>query len=339
MKTRLAQTILGHPARLAIPIGVYAGLELTGATVRAVVSDPRAQAEAILALHERLRTPVLATAMDLSGEASAFGCEIRMSDAEIPTVIGRKVTGAREIGALPAPKPGDGRTHVHLEAARLVKMAVAAPVLGCMIGPFSLAGRLFGVSEALEATALEPETVLALLEKVTEFECAYAKAFRDTGIAGAFMAEPAAGLLSPAGLGRFSAPFVRRIIEAAQTRDFAIILHNCGAKFLHLDKVLESGAGVYHFGAPMDIVAALERVAGRVILGGNLDPAAVFHGGTPESVRTATLALLEATKDHKNYFISSGCDIPPGTPLANLEAFYKAVADFSGRAHTANLPS
>ena len=117
------------------------------------------------------------------------------------------------------------------------------------------------------------------------------------------------------------------------------MLHNCGAKLVHLDKVLESGAEIYHFGAPMDIVAALERVAGQVILGGNLDPAAVFHGGTPESVRTATLALLDATKDHKNYFISSGCDIPPGTPLANLEAFYKAVADFSGRAHTAYLPS
>jgi uroporphyrinogen decarboxylase len=339
MNTKLAQTILGHPGRLAIPVGVYAGLGLTGTSVRDVVSNPRAQADAVLALHERLRTPALVTAMDLSAEASAFGCEIRMSDAEIPTVIGRKVTGTGEIAALPVPTPGDGRTHVHLEAARLVRKAAASPVLGCMIGPFSLAGRIFGVSEALEATALEPETVLALLEKVVEFQIVYAKAFRETGIAGVFVAEPAAGLLSPAGLGRFSAPFVRRIVEGAQTRDFAVILHNCGAKLVHLDKVLESGAGIYHFGAPMDIVAALERVAGRVVLGGNLDPAAVFHNGTPESVRAATLALLEATKDHKNYFISSGCDIPPGTPLANLEAFYKAVADFSGRAHTAYLPS
>ena len=339
MNTKLSQTILGHPGRLAIPIGVYAGLGLTGASVRGVVSDPQAQADAVLALHERLRTPVLVTAMDLSGEASAFGCEIRMSEAEIPTVIGRKAASAADVAALAVPAPGEGRTRVHLEAARLVRKAAASPVLGCMIGPFSLAGRIFGVSEALEATALEPETVLALLEKVVGFQVAYAKAFRETGIAGVFVAEPAAGLLSPAAVGRFSAPFVKRIVEAAQTRDFAIILHNCGAKLVHLDKTLESGAGIYHFGAPMDMAAALERVAGRVVLGGNLDPAAVFHGGTPETVRAATLALLEATKDHKNYFVSSGCDIPPGTSLANLEAFYKAVADFSGRAHTAYLPS
>jgi uroporphyrinogen decarboxylase len=339
MVTRFAQSILGHPGRLAMPIGVYAGLEITGGTVRDIVTDPKAQADAVLALHEKLRTPVLLTAMDLSAESEAFGCEIRMSPTEIPTVIGRKVTGPADLKALPAPKPGDARTAVHLEAARLIRKAVVAPVVGCMIGPFSLAGRIFGVSEALEATALEPETVLTLLEKVVEFQIAYARAFRETGVSAVVVAEPAAGLLSPAALGRFSAPFVKRIVEGAQTRDFAIMLHNCGAKLVHLDKVLESGAEIYHFGAPMDIVAALERVAGQVILGGNLDPAAVFHGGTPESVRTATLALLDATKDHKNFFISSGCDIPPGTPLANLEAFYKAVADFSGRAHTAYLPS
>jgi uroporphyrinogen decarboxylase len=339
MITRFSQSILGQPGRLAMPIGVYAGLEITGSTIRDIVTDPKAQAAAVLALHERLRTPVLLTAMDLSAESEAFGCEIRMSDSEIPTVIGRKVTGPEDLKTLPAPKPGDARTAVHLEAARLVRKAVVAPVLGCMIGPFSLAGRIFGMSEALEATALEPEIVLDLLEKVVEFQIAYARAFRETGITGIIVAEPAAGLLSPVGLGSFSAPFVKRIVEGAQARDFAVILHNCGAKLVHLNKVLESGAEIYHFGAPMDIVAALERVAGQVILGGNLDPAAVFRSGTPESVRTATLALLDATRGHKNYFISSGCDIPPGTPLANLEAFYKAVADFSGRAHTAYLPS
>ncbi len=339
MITEFAKFILNRPDRLAVPIGVYAGLELIGGTVRDAVSRADVQTDAVLALHERFRTPVLMTAMDLSVEASAFGCEIRMSDGEIPTVLGRKVTGPADLASLPAPKPGDGRTHVPIEAARRLKKAAASPVLGCMIGPFSLAGRIFGVSEALEATALDPEPVLGLLEKVTDFQIAYAQAFRETGIAGVVMAEPAAGLLSPAGLGRFSAPFVKRIVKEVQTRDFAIVLHNCGAKLVHLDKVLESGAGIYHFGAPMDMVEALERVAGRVILGGNLDPAAVFHNGTPESVRTATLALLEATKDYENYFISSGCDLAPGTPLDNIEAFYKAIADFSGRGHTAYWPS
>ena len=39
--------------------------------------------------------------------------------------------------------------------------------------------------------------------------------------------------------------------------------------------------------------------------------------------------LLEATRPYKNFIVSSGCDIPPGAPLANLNAFYRAVAEFN----------
>lgn len=331
--TRFSRFVLDFPGRLAMPIGVYAGLELTGGTVRDAVSRVDAQSAAVLALHERFHTPVMLTAMDLSAEAETFGCEIRMSESEIPTVLGRRVTSRSGIDGLPAPRPGDARTAVHLEAARrLVKGAAGVPVLGGMIGPFSLAGRIFGVSEALEATALEPETILALLDKAAAFLADYARAFRETGASGVVMAEPAAGLLSPMGLGRFSAPFVKRVVDAVQDEGFTIILHNCGAKLVHLAKVLESGTEICHFGSPMDIAAALERVEGKVILGGNLDPTAVFYSGTPESVRGETRRLLEATRGYRNFIISSGCDIPPGTPIANLEAFYQTVAEFNAAA-------
>jgi uroporphyrinogen decarboxylase len=79
----------------------------------------------------------------------------------------------------------------------------------------------------------------------------------------------------------------------------------------------------------MDIVAALGKVGPDVILGGNIDPAAVFMRGTPQAVGEATRALLEATRSYKNFIISSGCDIPSGAPLANLNAFYRAVAEFN----------
>ena len=81
-----------------MPIGVYAGLEITGATVKDVVTDAQAQTEAVLALHERFNTRVLLTAMDLSVEAEAFGSEVRLSADEIPIVIGRLVTNENERG-------------------------------------------------------------------------------------------------------------------------------------------------------------------------------------------------------------------------------------------------
>jgi uroporphyrinogen decarboxylase len=331
MDTRFSRFVKDFPGRLAMPIGAYAGLEITGEAVEDIVSVPGSQFKAVMALHDRYRTPVLLTAMDLSAEAEAYGCEIRMSERDIPTVVGRLVTNESEVLALPNPVPGDARTRVPLETAwRLVAEADGPiPVLGCMLGPFSLAGRLFGVIEALGATDVEPETIEALLRQVTAFLCQYALAYRDTGAWGVIVAEPTAGLLSPAGLGRFSAPFVKRIVETVETPDFAVVLHNCEAKSSHLENVLGSGAGINHFGAPMDIVAALGAVGPDVILSGNLDPTAVFHNGTPQAIGDLTRALLEATKGYKNFIISSGCDIPPGTPLASLNAFYRAVAEFN----------
>jgi uroporphyrinogen decarboxylase len=241
MKTWFANHVLNNPGRVPMPIGVYAGLEITGATVRDAVTSANAQADAVLALHERFETPVMLTAMDLSAEAQTYGCEVRMYDEEIPTVIGRLATDQAGIDRLPAPCPGDMRTAVHLEAARILVNSRKTPVLGGLIGPFSLAGRIFGVSEALEATAAEPEMILTLLEKVTDFLLEYTQAFREIGAAGVIMAEPAAGLLSPRGLGKFSAPFVRRIVESVQNENFSLILHNCGARLVHLPK----GIGIW----------------------------------------------------------------------------------------------
>ena len=326
MQTKFADFILNASNRVAFTIGVYAGLEITGQSVQVAVSDAAVQAEAAWVLHRRFNTPVLLTAMDLSVEAELFGCQIRFEEGEIPTVIGRRATNAAEIEALPRPRVDAGRAIVNLDVtASLVKQGGAAPVLGGMIGPFSLAGRIFGVSEALEASALEPTLMHSLLEQVTDFLTDYALAFRNAGATGVVMAEPLAGLLSPRGLGKFSAPYVRRIAEAVQTEDFSLVLHNCGARLVHLPQVLQSGVEVYHFGAPMDILSALQQVDGSVVLGGNLDPTAVFHNGDPASVRRQTTALLAQTQPYKNFVLSSGCDIPPGTPIENIAAFYTTV--------------
>lgn len=323
--SNLRALVESSPRPPAMPIGAFAGLALTGDSVRDVLTDAAAQAAAVLALNERLRSPFLMTAMDLSAEAEAFGSSVRLSDEAMPALVGRLVTTVAEVERLAVPAPGEARTRVHLEAAALLVGALPArPVLGGLIGPLSLAARLFGVAETLEATQSEPAVILSLLERVTPFLVAYALEFRRAGAAGVVMAEPVAGLVSPRALARFSAPFVKRVVDAAQDQSFAIVLHNCGAKLVHLDKILESGAAMYHFGAPMDLPAALARVDGRVLLSGKIDPTFI-HAGPPAAVHAAARRLLDASAGNRAFVLSSGCDLPPGTPLENVEALCDAV--------------
>jgi uroporphyrinogen decarboxylase len=320
------QLVLGSERRLAMPIAVYPGLSLTGSKVRDIVTNPQLQFETQVALHERFRAPFVLSAMDLSAEAEAFGCTIHQTETEIPAVTGRLVTDLDRAKTLPIPKPGDKRTAVYLETvSRLSKLPEKPLVLAGCIGPFSLAARLVGVSEALEMTLTEPDLVHVLLEKCSAFLTDYLKAFRQAGAGGVIMAEPAAGLLSPRGLAQFSSAYVKSIGMALSDKSFGIILHNCAAKLVHLPAVLETGLRSFHFGAPMDIVAALGKVPQEIVLCGNLDPTAVFVQLSPDEVRSRATALLDATAGYRNFVLSSGCDVPPGAPLANLDAFYQLV--------------
>ena len=66
----------------------------------------------------------------------------------------------------------------------------------------------------------------------------------------------------------------------------------------------------------------------RLLVMGNVDPAGQFRLGTPDSVRSATLAVMEKCCGHPNFLISSGCDIPPATSWGNIDAFFRAVEEF-----------
>ena len=326
---RFRQMVRSSPHRLALPIAAYPGLHLTGATAKEVVTNAQAQFEAQAALHERYRTRFVLSAMDLSVEAQAFGCEVRMSESEVPTVIGRLVTSVQEAEALSVPEAGDGRTGVYLEVVRRLRgLPGDLFVFGGCIGPFSLAARLVGVSEAMELTVTEPDLMRALVEKSAEFLTRYLSAFRLAGADGVIMAEPAAGLLSPRALGRFSSAYIRQIAGAVNQDGFNILLHNCAAKLVHLAAIQETGLEAFHFGAPMDILGALSRVGPDVVLCGNLDPAGVFVQLPCAEVATRTAQLLAATAAYRNFVISSGCDVPPNAPLGSLDAFYQAVGHF-----------
>ncbi|MGA2557793.1 MAG: uroporphyrinogen decarboxylase family protein [Verrucomicrobiota bacterium] len=324
--------VLESPRRLVMPIAVYPALALTGGTVRDVVNHPRAQFDTQAALHERFQTPVVMTAMDLSAEAEAFGATIRMSETEIPSVTGRLVTGRKEVDRLAIPMPGAARTSVYLQTVRMLSSFREKPhplVLAGCIGPFTLAARLAGVSETLEMTISEPAFVHQLLEKCAVFLTSYLRAFARAGADGVIMAEPMAGLLSPAALAEFSSAYIKPMGQAMADGQFGIILHNCGATLRHLPAILATDLKCFHFGAPMNLASALEQVPAEVVLCGNLDPSAVFVQLPPTEITSRATALLEETATHRNFVLSSGCDLPPGTRLSSVEALYAAARMFN----------
>jgi uroporphyrinogen decarboxylase len=312
---------------LCLPIVTYPGATLVGRSVHQLVTDPAAQVAAQTALHERLQTFAVLTAMDLSAEAEAFGCSVMFSEHEPPAVTGRLITNGAAAAALAIPTPGAARTQVYLETVQRLRALPDKPlVLGGMIGPFSLASRLYGVTETLVLTIQDPHLTHQLLEKCTEFLTAYAQALKAAGAQGVIMAEPTAGLLSPRAMATYSSPYVARVAGAVNDEEFDLVYHNCAAKPDHLHAVKTTGARSFHFGPLMNLRAALDDLGPDAIVCGNLDPIQVLLQQTPDRIRTAASALLAECGHHRNFLLSSGCDVPAGVPLENVEAVFAAVA-------------
>lgn len=305
------------------PLVTYPGLEITGGSIYDLVTNGQAQALCIEKIANRYNSAACAMVMDLSVEAEAFGASVHFSNDDIPTVQSKLISDLSEISNIKIPAVGEARTGEYLKAAEIAATRISnKPVFGGMIGPYSLAGRLLDITEIMTLILLEPDRIHELLNKITSFLIDYAREYKKRGTAGIIIAEPAAGLLYPEACTEFSSLYVKKIVDAVQDDSFMVVLHNCGNTLPLLSSMLLSGSKAYHFGNSVDMAEVLPQMPHDVLVMGNIDPVSVFKNGTPDEIITETQKLIELGKTYKNLVISSGCDIPPGTMLKNIDVFF-----------------
>lgn len=315
----------------AMPVLSFPSIQFMDVTVKELIASSDLQAQGMKIVADKTDSLASVSMMDLSVEAEAFGSEVRFSDDEVPTVVGAIVTTEEEARALTIPKVGDGRTGIYIEAIQKVcKLITDRPIFAGVIGPFSLAGRLMDVTEAMVNCYMEPDMVHIVLDKVMESLIEYISAYKKVCANGVVMAEPLAGMLSPDLAAEFSATYVKKIVDAVQDDDFILIYHNCGNNTLKMvDSILSTGSAAYHFGDAICMSEMLSLMPEDVVVMGNVSPANQFKGGTVESIKEETKRIMSECSSYPNFVISSGCDIPPTASWDNIFAFFDGVEEFN----------
>lgn len=326
--------IVSDRRHTAIPVMTHLGIELTGHSVQEAVSDAKVHAAAVMELAKRYPSAASTMIMDLTVEAEAFGANVEYAENDVPNITGRLVSCKEDIEVLKIPSLESGRVPIYLEANRIIASQNSKPVISGCIGPFSLAGRLYDFTETMMGIFLEPETIHLLLDKCTTFIESYCLALKKAGSNGVMIAEPAAGLLSNEQCIEFSSDYVKKIIEKIQDDNFAVILHNCGNQGNTTQAMVSTGAMGYHFGNGIDMVTAIQSCPKETLTMGNLDPVSLFKQADSDTMYHKTLELLQACGNYPNFVLSSGCDVPPGVPQKNVEAFYKALEDYDREIQT-----
>lgn len=329
MKSWIALQIASK-TRTSIPIMTHPGIEMIGKTVKDAVQNGEIHAQAIQKLAEVYPSAATTVIMDLTLEAEAFGCKIEFQENDMPHILGRLLTSAEDIENLKVPDLNAGRMHEYLTANKLtVALGINKPVLAGVIGPFSLAGRLFDVSEIMMACYLEPDAIMLLLDKCTEFIIKYCRELKAIGCSGVVVAEPAAGLLSNEDCQMFSSEYVKRLVDELQDDGFTIILHNCGNRGHCTEAMLYTGANAYHFGNAIDMVEALKTCPKDKLILGNVDPVGVMKMKTPSEIKIYIGDLLDRTAEYDNFVLSTGCDLPPHVASENVTAFFEALKEYN----------
>ncbi|SHI53285.1 uroporphyrinogen decarboxylase family protein [Parasporobacterium paucivorans] len=323
------EDIINSPVKKPFPVLTFPSVGFMNMTVEELVSSSDNLANGIKIIADKVDMPAALGYMDLSIEAEAFGANTVYSANEVPNITGSIADTEEAAEALKVPEVGAGRTGKSIEAiAKARKLITDKPLIAGTIGPFSMAGRLMGVSNAMIFCYDEPDLCHILLRKSTDFLIKYILEFKKAGADAVLIAEPLAGILSPSLCQEFSTDYIKEIVEAVQDEDFILLYHNCGNEAVRLiDVILDTGCKAYHFGDAIDMADMMPHIPADILAMGNLKPA-YFRNSTTEEIRQETLNLLEKCGKYPNFLISSGCDVPPTAKWENVEAFFDAAAEF-----------
>lgn len=326
MKNKV-RSIYEHKDR-TIPILSFPSTQLLGITVNELISSSDMQVKGMAQIAQRCNIGASLNMMDLSVEAEAFGAKIRFCDDDIPTVIQGIISDITEAEDIIVPEVGQGRTSTYIDGVRKAKKTITElPVFCGVIGPYSLAGRLFDMTELMMECYDSPDEVKILLSKAKDFIVEYIKAFKSVGADGVVMAEPAAGLLSPSLNEEFSIPFVKEIFEEINDEDFIICYHNCGNAVVHMAESIASlGADIYHFGNAISLKDIIPFMPKDAVVMGNVDPV-LFRNGTPDDIKNNVQRVYDECSVYDNFMLSSGCDIPALAKWENIDAYFEKVKE------------
>jgi MtaA/CmuA family methyltransferase len=277
--------------------------------------------QANLAVLEDFNLDIVQAISDPYREACDFGLRVEFPEDDLPLAKRPLLADEDDLARLPAPDPhGGGRMTDRLEAVRAFQEQVGGqvPIMGWVEGALAEAADLRGVLNVFTDLYDRPQWLEELLERCVEVGIDFARAQVEAGADLIGLGDAVCSQISPAMYRRFGLPYERRIFQAVHELGAKCRLHICGDTTRILEDMLASGADIIDIDWLVDIQKAADVFGERAALCGNFDPVAVMLQGTPEQVRRATWECLE--HGGRRCFSAAGCEIPDGTPHANLHA-------------------
>ncbi len=320
------------------PLIGFPGRFLTKTTIRQNLLNAETQVRTLLAVKEKFQPDIIFTFMDLSVEAQAVGLKVDFPEDDSPNVIEHPVKNEAQLedfGMCNFDKIfQSSRMKLFTDVVRQFKKRSSNELSAYVIGPFSFAGLLTGATELMLSVIGEPKVITKLLNFTTFIVTKYVQRLADAGADYITILEPTAVMLSPS---QFVEIVVPRIVELAEKIGIPAILHICGDTSHLFDEFRKLNA---IFGLSLDsnidLRLAYERTGKLVI--GNVNPVTVARE-SKEQIVDEILALIKKMHGISDFVLSTGCDLPPETPLENISLFRNVFAQILSSEGISSCPA
>lgn len=265
--------------------------------------------------------------MDVCVEAEAIGSELVYRKDLYPSVGTHAISKFGGAPAVPNPAKA-GRMPELLKAVSILRRETGGevPVIGCVLGPMTLATQLTGFENALFMAADNTRHFEDILDFSTRVIIQFGVAQIEAGAHLPLVFDPAATpeVVPPQFFRELLFPRLNKVFSAFKAAGaLANWLHVAGDTGTILPFYSGVGADIANFDYCVEPLTA-QNALPETCLDGNINPS-FFILESPENIAAESSKLLDIFSSRGGFILSSGCEIPPEAKQENVEAMVREV--------------
>jgi len=321
-----------------VPIFMAWSAEYAGFTYRRFQLDHRVMAECVLRTQERFGFDQISVISDPYRETHDYGARIEYRDHGVGKMIEPLMASPADVRKLRRMKIEE--TTRMLDRAKGVEPLARArkgelSILGWLEGPMAEFATLCTTEAALVFALTEPEFFNDACAVIVDNAIEWGRAQIEAGADMIGVGDAAASLLSPQLYRDLVLPWEKKLFSAIHAAGAPVRLHICGNVNHIVEDMAASGADAIDVDWMVDLPRTRRLIGPDIALFGQFDPSAVLRWGTPQAV--AAHARKNIAEGGAKFGLMPGCEVPPQTPEANIEAFCPCegclIADALARPH------
>ncbi|MGI5825761.1 MAG: uroporphyrinogen decarboxylase family protein [Bacillota bacterium] len=314
-----------------VPFFVTVAGKVAGMTHREKRSTAKNQAAAQIACYERFGHDCLVVEYGLLGVGQAVGSTLTDPEDDATAIDTYAIQNLDDLSMLDLDKVrkvNDPWLELNYDAASIVleKVGDEVPVGISIPGPFTVASTICPTDYLLKSTIRCPEKLHNIMRFSTDAVKIVFDEFLDLGV-GYTLCDPVASgtILRTKVYDEFVAPYTKELMDYFHSKGSGATYHICGDTTNITESMVNTGCDALSLDNRVDLAVAKEKVGHRVPIMGNVDPVGVIYQGNKETIYEEVKNCMAKAYDNPcGYVLSTGCDIPIGTTLENMDIMMDA---------------